>query len=92
MGQGFESSRVLRMEGRSEGKRMPDNTSTKGQSKSHLIFNADGTPVLNEDGSQLEMTQAEWRSRDKSLGYTRAEDEVVEVAPEVPSEGEETVG
>lgn len=47
----------------------------KGQQKSHFIFNADGTPVLNEDGTQFSMTQAEWRERDKTLGYTRSDDE-----------------
>lgn len=53
----------------------------KGQSKVHEIFDANGNPVLTEDGTPLTMTQTEWRNRDKSLGYTRAEDEVAEEAP-----------
>ena len=60
-------------------------TTNRGQEKSHPIFNADGTPALNEDGSQLMMTQAEWRERNKSAGYTRIDDEAEE---EVPVEGE----
>lgn len=53
----------------------------RGQSKVHEILNADGTPAFNPDGTPLTMTQEEWRNRDKSLGYTRAEDEVAEEAP-----------
>lgn len=45
-----------------------------GQSKVHEIFNADGTPVLKEDGTPLTMTQEEWRNRDKTVGYIRADD------------------
>ena len=66
---------------------MPNDNTNRGQEKSHPIFNADGTPVLNEDGSQRMMTQAEWRERDKSLGYTRAEDEEESVEDETEAVG-----
>lgn len=60
----------------------------RGQSKVHEIFNADGTPAMNADGTPLTMTQEEWRSRDKSLGYIRAED--VEAEEDTATEGEVT--
>jgi len=66
----------------------------KGQAKSHEIFNADGSPALAEDGTPLTMTQAEWRARDKSKGYTRSDDEDAtgsdNVVPEVTTEATPT--
>jgi hypothetical protein len=59
----------------------------RGQQKQHAIFDASGQPVLDADGNQVTMTQAEWRERDKSLGYTRdggEDDTDDDVTPEAP--------
>jgi hypothetical protein len=54
--------------------------SAAGQQKSHLIFDSAGNPVPDPStGEQLRMTQAQWRGRDKSLGYTRQDEDGAEV-------------
>ena len=54
----------------------------KGQEKTHEVFDAEGNP--------LQMTQAEWRNRDKTAGFTRPEDDVEEeptvVVEDVPTD------
>ncbi len=46
----------------------------RGQQKVHEVTNPDGTTV--------EMTQEDWRNRDKSLGQTRPDDEPETVEPD----------
>ena len=52
------------------------NAENRGQRTVHTVYDANGNPV--------QMTQAEWRDRDKSLGLRRSED-VVQV-PQAPLE------
>lgn len=50
---------------------MADN---KGQAKLHKVRQADGTVI--------EMTQADWRARDKNAGLVRLEEDGVTEAPD----------
>ncbi len=51
----------------------PENT---GQQKQHLVQDA--------DGNQFQMTQAEWKARDKSAGLERVDDVEAEEPAEEP--------